>query len=323
MDGGKKASRRSYNVCKAEFAEARRFGHIDFTKGSRKSTQNDVMKAVLWYTGEATVVPHSKYNCRSKDNLKKGNSDRVGFWGAGSRKVFISRACYMMDRSPAKVYNMILTYRHDPDHKKSKSHINTFLQRLRRRDLYGYFYAVEYQTRKKSKRKPALHYHLIVACDLPKQFGKAYKTIINQAWCDIRGDYSPNAVRDISEVRVKRSLVGYVSKLALYCSKTAALRNSGEIPQDIRLWATSNNLVGKEKIIIQDENNVNRLLVKAYSVCEMNKNGFEYVLCDLSREDTKEFFQLNDALLKRIQREKQEKGQYKPKKYVCPLDLFF
>lgn len=280
------------------------------------------MKAVLWYTGEATVVPHSKYNQRSKDNLKQGNQDRVGFWGAGSRKVFISRACYMMDSSPVRVFNMILTYRHDPDHKESKKHINTFLQVLRRKKMYGYFYAVEYQTRKKSKRKPALHYHLIVACDLPKEFGKQYKTFINNTWARIRDDYAPNAVRDISEVRVKRSLVGYVSKLALYCSKTAALRNSGEIPHDLRLWATSNNLVGREKITIEDENNVNRLLIKAYSIAEMNKNGFEYTVCDLSREDTKEFFALNEAQKMRLEREKQRKQPPRPKKYLHRLELF-
>lgn len=273
------------------------------------------MRAVLWYSGEATVLPHAKFNNRSSENLKIGNDERVGLWGANSRKTFISRAAYMFDNSPVDCYNMILTYRKDPDHKLSKKHINAFLQWLRRRNMYGYFYAVEYQERKKSGLKPALHYHLVIACDLLDQLGRGYKQEVNSAWCRLRDEEpSANAVRDISKVRIKRSLIGYVSKLSMYCSKTAALRNQHKIPDDVRLWATSYNLVGKEKIKIQDENNVNRLLLKAYRIAEQRKNGFEFTCCDLSREDTREFYEMDKAIQDRCkarQRKNQEKANRK------------
>ena len=300
----------------------------DFTKDSRNSTQSQaranpkssiMARLTMWYNGEASITEARNYSPRSMENLNQGNTDTVGLWGANSRKTFISRSTYMIEHSPVPVWTMCLTYRSEPDHKESKKHINVMLQFLRRRKMFGYVYAVEYQERKKSGLEPTLHYHFILACE----FVQVQK--LNDHWSKVRGDYSKNAVRDVRTVKGINNAAKYAAKVSQYASKTAAARNQSKIPQDVRLWATSYNLVGKEKITVTDGNEVNYLLTKAEKVehkrVKTVKDGrsmeFEYILLDFGRAQVQETYSLaevqkdNARLLlerrKRIRRERKEK----------------
>ena len=259
----------------------------------------------LWYDGTAVISDAVNYNQASKSNLKAGEGRSAGKWGKGSSRKFVSRCLYMQENSPLESVTMCLTYRKDPSHKQSKKHLNAFLQWIRRRECYGYAYSVEMQERKKSGLDPAIHYHLLVSYRKNEKNGK-WKVEANNAWANIRGDWAGNAIQDMRPIESTIDAAQYAAKAAYYASKAARKMQEGAVPKDVRLWGTSYNLVGKEKISVSNEQLRQRIVNGAKS-CEVRTaaNGFEYMILKLSRDELSKVWISNVVLLER-ERERAE-----------------
>lgn len=224
-----------------------------------------------------------------KEKLKPGEGSNVGNWGGNARRTFIARSAYLGNVGGLKCRTFILTYRSGniPTAKESKSHINAFLQYLRRRGLIGYTYAAELGEKSRN-----LHYHFLAAFDYTSAKD------INDAWCKIRGDYSKNAVRAYRSLEKIYGAAGYASKGAAYASKCAEeMKEKGEkfeLPKEMRLWATSNNLVGKEKVSFDDANISALAMIrcKSFKKCDLD-NGYELVMLWLDKKETAALYALD------------------------------
>lgn len=239
--------------------------------------------------------------------LVAGAGSNVGVWGAKARRKFIARSAYLGNAHGKKCRTFILTYRKGnvPNAKDSKKHINTFLQSLRRANLQGYAYTAEL-----GDDAGLLHYHFLAAMDYrtPQQ--------VNDAWARIRGDESKNAVRAYRALKDIHGAAGYAAKAANYASKCAELVENGTFPKDMRVWATSNNLVGKEKITITDNGIIAAYLASAKSRKVMHlESGIEVVSYWFDRDTTRDLY-ANQEYLHRLSREKSEKTAKKARKCV-------
>jgi hypothetical protein len=216
------------------------------------------------------------------DHLEPGKGQTLGVWGKGARRKFIARCAYLGDIGKGNCKTFILTYRDEtiPDGKTSKKQINAMLQYLRRRDLQGYAYSAEI-----GEQGGMLHYHFLASFPKWKATGtytkqdgtvtnRTWKHDLNDAWCNIRGDYAPNAVRAIERLKKLHGASGYASKAAAYASKCASLFKEPEnkmlVPSDIRVWATSNNLIGNESFDVSDIELIEFAREKAKSIREIN-----------------------------------------------------
>jgi hypothetical protein len=214
---------------------------------------NHHYKSVLYYDGQAYYIGHNGSHRRSTKGLKRGNGiTNVGRWGNKARRTFICRSLFMFD-TQTHCFSLILTYRDDENYanriKSSKHHLKAFNQWLRRKGMNAYLYTAELGT-----KAGLLHYHYLVSCPFVPV------SEINWAWCKIRGDYSTNAVRGVRIISNCEMATGYASKCAGYASKAAKIIQEGQkeinqkVPDNIRVWQSSYNLVGKECITSSDWN---------------------------------------------------------------------
>ena len=217
------------------------------------------MNLSIKYSGDATMYT-ARYNSNSKKNLQKGNRSIAGKWGIGACDKFRSRLFYLFEHGEFVNYSFILTYRAQPTNKRTKRDINAFISHLKRHGSAGFGYTLE------KTKAGVYHYHFV--CNMKKiknKNGVGGKQILNDAWCRIRGDYAKNAVRAIEPIgqghEGQQKLAYYIGKLAQYASKhnhileklakqNKSLPEQFQFDTNIRLWATSNSLVGKEKFVL-------------------------------------------------------------------------
>jgi len=242
----------------------------------------------LWYDGTGVLVPDSGRSQIPPTNTGKGPAGR---WGKKARKVFISRTLWMCDNPTHEIWTCIPTYRSNPDNPSKQ--LRAFIQHLRRLGMSNYCYTTELQPSTGN-----IHYHFAV--DAPFPSGHRKKEL-NAAWERIRGDVSGNGLRDIRKLKSDSDFASYASKMAWYASKSSELRDkSPESIRALRLWATSSDLVGREKIAISDENSQIYMIVNAREGLHMTlQSGFEVEIKQFSREHTREIFALAEILNER------------------------
>lgn len=283
------------------------------------------MKVNLWYDGGFTISEGGHGGNKSKDNLNQGNG-KVGGWGNNARRTFVSRALYMHENSPVPTYSMLLTYRVNPKPEESKKHINAFLSWWRRRALFGFVYAVEV-----GKKAGLIHYHWLISSDKfneAKNFesSKRMKLEISHAWGKIRGDITDNAVRDLRQVKHSEKAAAYITKAANYASKSAAEPENLELLKGFRLWATSYNLVGKERFQVSNENLVDLMIMNSKAKDYVLENGYAFTKYTLPREDVRSIIDTSAALQYRNDRESEEKAKRRlraiEEKNKRQIDLF-
>jgi len=199
----------------------------------------------VWYDGTLYFTPGNGVNWeRNTIGLKKGNTNlSLGMWSNQARKKFISRSTYLAENSQHDPFTFILTYRKGqiPAPDQSKKQINNFNRFLKRQGLKSFSYVAEL-----GSKSGLLHYHYLV--DSPKI--KAQN--LSEAWGRIRGDEARNAVRGVQALQDIKSLSLYNSKgskAIAYAAKGSQLsKEGGTLPQGMKVWQTSHDLVGKEKI---------------------------------------------------------------------------
>jgi hypothetical protein len=182
----------------------------------------------------------------SPDNLLQGTKSAERYTDGINHKAklkFESRCGVMFRERKNRLKTFILTYRRREwitekqrieIVKESKKHINTFLTILRKTyQCNAYAYTIE------STKNSEVHFHFIV--DMP--YVNAEK--LNNTWAKVRGDYSNNAVRAIREIKNAGAAIRYAAK---YLAKSEQIND--ELLKGFRRWATSNNLSGKEYLII-------------------------------------------------------------------------
>lgn len=285
---------------------------------------------VVWYNGSASITDFSNKHERKKEGLKQGGKNGFG-WGANASKVFRSRSFYLVENLPGKKIVFVLTYRTGV-HPETKKHINAFLQWLKRRGMNGFTYVVELQERNEN----TVHYHFLVSA--PQYFDPKQ---INDAWCRIRGDYSPNAVTGLTALRRnnKSGLLNYMQKgdLLAYmakCSKlefrpgkdkseeqVKALRKIYEKKVEFlknnvdRLWSTSRNLVGVEKVSFDDEQLKCLIIANSYKFRLYNpKEGVDIFTYELDRKETNKIYKLIIELNAAREKEERKKKEAQLKK---------
>lgn len=162
-------------------------------------------------------------------------------------------------------------------------------------------YAVEL-----GEKSGLLHYHMLVACPFIPSHD------LNEAWGRIRQDPAPNCVRGIKKIRDSGAVGEYAAKgarAARYAAKCANRVKHGHalLPEGMRVWQTSHNLVGTEKCSTDDENLLLSML--AGKKCEVFKvtDHMECFRFELDRESTKVAFEIVERMnLKRKQRDKEK-----------------
>lgn len=202
------------------------------------------MKSV-WYDGTLYYTNGHGVNWeRNTIGLKKGNKNlSLGMWSNQARKKFISRSTYLAENSCYDPFTFILTYRSGqiPSPDLSKRQINNFNRYLKRQGLKSFSYVAEL-----GSKNGLLHYHYLV--DSPRIEAQS----LSEAWGRIRADEARNAVRGVQALQDIKSLSMYNSKgskAIAYAAKGSQLsKKGGTLPQGIKVWQTSHDLVGKEKI---------------------------------------------------------------------------
>ena len=240
----------------------------------------------VWYDGTLYFTNGSgvKWD-RNTIGLKKGNKNlSLGMWSNQARKKFISRSTYLAEKSKYDPFTFILTYRSGqiPSPDQSKKQINNFNRYLKRQGLKSFSYVAELGT-----KNGLLHYHYLV--DSPRI--KAQH--LSEAWGRIRGDEARNSVRGVEALQDIKSLSLYNSKgskAIAYAAKGSQLsKQGGTLPQGMKVWQTSHDLVGKEKIstnefvpellnVISGKNAQKRLI-------ETKEDSFELIEYKLNREE--------------------------------------
>ncbi len=240
----------------------------------------------VWYDGTLYFTPGNGVNWeRNTIGLKKGNTNlSLGMWSNQARKKFISRSTYLAENSQHDPFTFILTYRKGqiPAPDQSKKQINNFNRFLKRQGLKSFSYVAEL-----GSKSGLLHYHYLV--DSPKI--KAQN--LSEAWGRIRGDEARNAVRGVQALQDIKSLSLYNSKgskAIAYAAKGSQLsKEGGTLPQGMKVWQTSHDLVGKEKIstnefvtelldVISGKNAQKRII-------ETKDDSFELLEYKLNREE--------------------------------------
>jgi len=210
-------------------------------------------KLKVWRCGD--VLPQMNASAGQLENLQKGTSAASRYNGkttATAKRIFVSRAVYAEQhtRGGRKLKKFILTYRYTGEDslirpEDTKAHINRFLNWVRSKKGLGatfWLYTLELTS------NGQYHYHFM----LDSNFIDAQE--INRIWGKIRGDYAENAVRDIHTLYDSNGAAGYAAK---YFTKNQELVKCaengvqvGDRLKGLRLWATSNNLVGNEFVLI-------------------------------------------------------------------------
>ncbi len=234
------------------------------------------------------------------DGLNRGNSKSTGTWGKGAKQKFTSRCAYMVDTCRFNDIVFVLTYRKGHGGEKYfKRHIDNFTRWLKHRGVQAFAYTIELTPR------GTIHSHWIVN----SQYFNV--TDLNNAWSHIRGDYSKNAVTGLEKLKDIESLSAYYSKAAkasAYASKAArdSLACQDKL-KTIRLWGTSRNLVGTEKITIHDENQQIATLRNCENWQTIQLNDTVQILKSrMNREGVDEVWRMHETF-KRQTQEKQSK----------------
>lgn len=204
------------------------------------------MRVKIWYNGDVTISEPNNSK-RSVSNLKRGNKQALGRYGAGARRRFISRCMIMYhERGSLPCYSICLTYRTQPTVEESRRNMNAFLSFLRRSGVDQYAWTLEVQERKKSGLDPAIHYHMLVR--------GSYIPVkkINAAWSRIRNDFHEYAVRDVRILQTPDKAFQYAIKYAYYMTKSGDPNNQLLDLSKYRLWATSSGLTDKESVSVND-----------------------------------------------------------------------
>ena len=199
----------------------------------------------VWYDGTLYWTSGNGVNWeRNTIGLKKGNKNlSLGMWSNQARKKFISRSTYLAENSKYDPFTFILTYRGGqiPAPDESKKQINNFNRFLKRQGLESFTYVAEL-----GSKSGLLHYHYLVDSPIIKA------QHLSEAWGRIRGDQARNAVRGVQALQDIKSLSLYNSKgskAIAYAAKGSQLsKKGGTLPQGMKVWQTSHDLVGKEKI---------------------------------------------------------------------------
>ena len=199
----------------------------------------------VWYDGTLYWTAGNGVNWeRNTIGLKKGNKNlSLGMWSNQARKKFISRSTYLAENSCFNPFTFILTYRAGqiPSPDQSKKQINNFNRFLKRQGLNSFTYVAEL-----GSKNGLLHYHYLVDCP------RIEAQNLSEAWGRIRGDEARNAVRGVQALQDIKSLSMYNSKgskAIAYAAKGSQLsKEGGTLPQGMKVWQTSHDLVGKEKI---------------------------------------------------------------------------
>jgi hypothetical protein len=240
----------------------------------------------VWYDGTLYFTNGSGVNWeRNTIGLKKGNKNlSLGMWSNQARKKFISRSTYLAENSHYDPFTFILTYRGGqiPSPADSKKQINNFNRFLKRQGLKSFSYVAEL-----GSKSGFLHYHYLV--DSPRIEARN----LSEAWGRIRGDKARNAVRGVQALQDIKSLSIYNSKgskAIAYAAKGSQLsKKGGTLPQGMKVWQTSHDLVGKEKIstnefvpellnVISGKNAQKRII-------ETKENSFELLEYKLTRSE--------------------------------------
>jgi hypothetical protein len=114
-----------------------------------------------------------------------------------SKRIFMSRAIRMFQERKFKVSTIILTYNRNEVENPYKD-LNRFLTYA-----HKYFKLRRYMAALELTKNNQWHFHLLV--EMP--FVPVSK--INEAWCNARGYYSGNAVRDVRNVKNSRRAAWY------------------------------------------------------------------------------------------------------------------
>jgi hypothetical protein len=199
----------------------------------------------VWYDGTLYWTAGNGKNWqRNTDGLNTGNRNLgLGMWSNQARKKFISRSTYLAENSSFNPFTFILTYRAGkiPGPDESKKQINNFNRFLKRQGLNSFTYVAEL-----GSKNGLLHYHYLVDCP------RIEAQNLSEAWGRIRKDEARNAVRGVQALQDIKSLSMYNSKgskAIAYAAKGSQLsKEGGTLPQGMKVWQTSHDLVGKEKI---------------------------------------------------------------------------
>jgi len=287
------------------------------------------MRLAVNYAGEATLYS-ARYNPKSTENLKKGNRKVAGRWGAGAAKKFRGRTFFLFEHGKYSNYSFILTYRNQPTNIRTKRDINAFISYLKRQGTYGFAYSLE------KTKKGVYHYHFVANMKrLTKRKGVGGKQSLNNAWARIRGDYATNAVRAIQlisdDFKGREALAFYIGKMCEYASKhnyeieklsKENAKNNVQFAFDdnIRLWSTSQNLVGKEKFVLEMTENYNLMYLAkkkatTYETITLDC-GYYFDKLFFNRENVAFFFEEYQIQqqLQRLRKEKARKLEEKRKR---------
>jgi len=212
-------------------------------------------RLVLYRNGD--LLPNLKGTATDSqlEALKRGTANANRYKGVATKKgkrTFCSRAAFAAENTTGgrKMKKFILTYRYKDaesliEPEETKAHINRFLNWCRRKwQIKYYLYTLELTT------NGQYHYHFMVDADFINH------KYINAVWCAIRGDYSKNAVRDLRTLYDANGAAGYAAKYFTKNQELEKCKASGIDVNDrldgLRIWATSNNLVGCESIEIEN-----------------------------------------------------------------------
>lgn len=227
---------------------------VSSSQVKKSALQDKHSRLILYRNGD--LLPNLKGTATEAqiEALHRGTKTANRYKGIATRKgkrIFCSRAAYAAENSKGgrKLKKFILTYRYSgPEslisNEETKSHINRFLNWVRRNwQAEFYLYTLELTT------NGQYHYHFMVDADFIDH------RIINAVWCTIRGDYSSNGVRDLKTLHDANKAAGYAAKYFTKNQELEKCKNSGIDVHDrldgLRIWATSNNLVGTESIEIE------------------------------------------------------------------------
>lgn len=216
---------------------------------------NKHARLILYRNGD--LLPNLKGTATDSqiEALKKGTANANRYNGKATKKgkrIFCSRAAYAAENTEngRRLKKFILTYRYTGEESliqphETKSHINRFLNWCRRHwQIKFYLYTLELTA------NGQYHYHFMVDANFINH------KYINAIWCTIRGDYAKNAVRDLRTIYDANGAAGYAAKYFTKNQELEKCKASGIDVNDrldgLRIWATSNNLVGCESIQIEN-----------------------------------------------------------------------
>jgi hypothetical protein len=200
--------------------------HIDFTRPYGK-----LYKSGYFHSLNREIEIYNSGNLKAGAN----NTERTYKIDKKVQALFVSRVITMQENARNGLKTFILTYdSNSVDDTQVRN--NRFLSNLRKNyKLNSYAWTLELT------KKGQYHYHYLV--DMP------YTKIddINNAWSSARGYYSNNAVRAFKSVYKVKTAAIYAAKY-MSKAKKAGKEEYKVIGFPIRLYATSNNLVGNETI---------------------------------------------------------------------------